>query len=239
MQAFILAAGLGTRLKPITDNRPKALVEVQGITLLQHTIDNLKRQGISHIVVNVHHHAAMVKEFILNHSWGIPVVISDESDLLLDTGGGLKKAAPLFLENEPILIHNVDILSRTNFAELLNHHTDSMSLATLVTSQRKTSRYLLFHNQQLMGWNNQKTDEFLWVNDRVDIYQELAFDGIALIEPHLIDLLPAADHPYSIIPAYLKIAKKHRISYFEIPQEDWIDVGKHETLNQAQQWKLS
>lgn len=240
MQAFILAAGLGTRLKPLTDNCPKALVEVQGIPLLKIAINNLANQGASRIVVNVHHFADMVSTFINNNRWDVPVIISDERNLLLDTGGGLKNAAQYFNPGEPILIHNVDILSHVNIQELLSYNIDSMSLVTLVVSQRNTSRYLLFNqDSQLIGWKNKASGETKWVNGEINNYQELAFDGIAVVRPEILDLLPPADRPYSIIPSYLEIAKHHRINSFILPKEDWLDVGKPETLNIAQQWKLS
>lgn len=239
MQAFILAAGLGTRLKPLTDRIPKALVEVQGQPLLKITLDNLIRQGATRIVVNVHHFADMVSEYLLSRHWEVPILISDERDLLLDTGGGLKKAESLFAKSEPILIHNVDILSRLDISQLVKKHSDSMSLATLVVSCRDTSRYLLFDEQKLLaGWENKSTGEMKWVNNPINPYLELAFDGIGLIEPKLLELLPPADQPYSIIPSYLKIAKNHRINYFELNPKDWLDVGKPQTLSQAQQWKL-
>lgn len=239
MQAFILAAGLGTRLKPLTDNRPKAMVEVQGVPLLKIAIDNLVRQGVSRIVINTHHFADMVCDYVASKKWDVPVAISDERDLLLDTGGGLKKAAPLFANDEPILIHNVDILSRINVAQLYSEHINSMSVATLVVSQRNTSRYLLFNpKQQLVGWLNKSNGDTKWVDSPCQDCQELAFDGIAIVEPQILELLPPANKPYSIISAYLSIAKHHRINYFELTKEDWLDVGKPETLNQAQQWKL-
>ena len=239
MQAFILAAGLGTRLKPLTDHLPKALVEVQGMPLLKITIDNLIRQGVSRIVVNVHHFAPMVCKYLNSQRWDVPISISDESGILLDTGGGLKKAQPLFAKSEPILIHNVDILSHLNISELIQKHTGSTSLATLVVSHRDTSRYLLFDRQdQLTGWRNKTTDECKWVNGPTDECRELAFDGIALIEPEMLDYLPPATQPYSIIPAYLELAKGHRINYFELNPLHWLDVGKPQTLKEAQQWNL-
>lgn len=238
MQAFILAAGLGTRLKPLTDHCPKALVEVQGTPLLKLTINKLIRQGVSQIVVNVHHFADMVTTYIQQNKWDVPVLISDERDLLLDTGGGIKHAAHLFSPNEPILVHNVDILANIDLKELIHQHNDSMNLATLVASQRNTSRYLLFGaDKQLGGWCNTKTGECKWVNQPMAQYQRLAFDGIALLQPELLNLLPPANAPYPIIPTYLEIAKNHGIKYFLLDKKNWLDVGKPETLTQAQQWK--
>lgn len=239
MQAFILAAGLGTRLQPLTTHLPKALVEVQGRPLLKITADNLVRQGACRIVVNVHHFADMVCQYLQSQHWDVPTLVSDERGLLLDTGGGLKKAEPLFLPKEPILIHNVDILSQLDFSQLAIEHATSMSIATLVVSHRETSRQLLFDQSgQLIGWKNRQTGETKWVHTPDKSCQELAFDGITMIEPRLLELLPPPTSPYSIIPAYLNIAKNHRISYFELDKQDWLDVGKPQTLAQAQQWKL-
>lgn len=239
MQAFLLAAGLGTRLRPLTNNRPKALVEVNGVPLLKINIDNLVRQGFSRIVVNTHHFSEMVVNYIKERSWDAEILISDESDMLLDTGGGLKHASKLFLPDEPILIHNVDILSRINFAELLSQHSHNMNFATLVVSQRETSRYLLFNQEkQLIGWQNKATGETKWTSEPTEHFDCMAFSGIAVINPQLLELLPEADHPYPIVPSYLEISKHHRISYFIYKKEDWLDVGKPETLKQAQLWNL-
>ena len=239
MQAFLLAAGLGTRLRPLTDSRPKALVEVNGIPLLKINIDNLIRQGVSRIVVNTHHFSEMVVNYIKERSWDAEILISDESDMLLDTGGGLKHASPLFRKDEPILIHNVDILSHIRVSDVLSQHSHSMNLATLAVSRRETSRYLLFDEQkQLAGWQNHTTGETKWVDMPTEQVESMAFSGIAMVEPQLLELLPEADHPYPIVPSYLDISKNHRISYFLHRKEDWLDVGKPETLKQAQQWNL-
>ena len=237
MQAFIPAAGLGSRLKPLTDHRPKALVEVRGIPLIKITIDNLANLGVRKIVVNVHHFADLLTQYLHENHWDAEVLISDERSQLLNTGGGLKKAAQFFNPDEPIIIHNVDVLTHFNLLNLIKQHTSSMNIATLAVSHRDTSRALLFDKQQqLVGWHDAKTNESLWVDHSVDDYTSLAFSGIAILEPHLLDLLPQADHPFSIIPAYLQIAKNHRISYFLHNTEDWLDVGKPETLQLAQTW---
>lgn len=239
MQAFIPAAGLGTRLKPLTENRPKALVEVNGVPLIKIAIDNLAQQGATRIVVNVHHFADLLCNYLTQQHWDVEVLVSDERNQLLDTGGGIKKAASLFSPSEPIVIHNVDILSYINIMELVTQHTNSMNLATLAISRRETSRQLLFTPLgQLTGWVNHSSGETLWVNSPTDTYDELAFSGIAVVQPQLLDMLPPADHPYPIIPCYLSIAKNHRINAFVHDSSDWIDVGKPETLKQAQQWKL-
>ena len=237
MQAFILAAGLGTRLRPLTDTLPKALVKVGDKPLVRIAIDNLIHQGATRIVINIHHHADLLTNYLHKQQWDVELVISDERNMLLDTGGGLKKAAHLFSPNEPILIHNVDILSHINFHELFKHHTDSMNLVTLAVSQRNTSRQLLFdHSKQLVGWHNQSTNETKWVHNPQATFFPMAFSGITIVQPQLLDLLPPANHPYPIIPEYISLAKEHRISYFEHNAADWLDVGKPETLQQAQSW---
>lgn len=237
MQAFIPAAGLGSRLKPLTDHRPKALVEVRGVPLIKIAIDNLANLGVRKIVVNVHHFADLLTQYLHENHWDAEVLISDERSQLLDTGGGLKKAAHFFDSNEPIIVQNVDVLTHFNLQNLIKQHTSSMNIATLAVSRRDTSRFLLFNKQQqLVGWNNTKTNESLWVDDSANDYISLAFSGLAILNPPLLDLLPPADHPFPIIPSYLQIAKSHRISYFIHNTEDWLDVGKPETLQLAQTW---
>lgn len=240
MQAFILAAGLGTRLQPLTNHCPKALVEINGTPLLRIAINHLVQQGVKHIVVNVHHFADMVCDYIAKNKWDVNIYISDEREMLLDTGGALKKAAPLFTENDPIIVHNVDILSRIKLYDLIACHQETDNIATLAVCQRTTSRYLLFDNDKhLVGWQNKATGENRWVTTPITHYNELAFSGISVIEPRLLHLLPPATHPYPIIPEYLSIAKHHRISFFSHSAADWIDVGTPDKLNMAQQWNLS
>lgn len=237
MQAFIPAAGLGTRLLPLTEHRPKALVEVGGVPLLKIAIDNLARQGATRIVVNVHHFADMVIDYLQSHDWGTEVLVSNEKDKLLDTGGGLKKAALLFNRDEPILIHNVDILSRINFHDLVELHQQEDNFVTLAVSVRDTSRFLLFaDNGLLVGWNNRSTGETKWVDELVAKNRALAFSGIAVLDPGVLEVLPPCEIPYPIVPAYLNIAKEHRISCFIHSSSDWMDVGTPQSLNKAQSW---
>ncbi|MBQ5975838.1 MAG: nucleotidyltransferase family protein [Bacteroidales bacterium] len=237
MQAFIPAAGLGTRLLTLTEHRPKALVEVGGVPLLKIAIDNLARQGVTRIVINVHHFADMLIDYLQSHDWGVEVLVSNEKDKLLDTGGGLKKAAPLFKRDEPILIHNVDILSRINFHDLVELHQQEGNFVTLAVSIRDTSRFLLFaDNGLLVGWNNRSTGETKWVDELVAKNRALAFSGIAVLEPGVLDVLPPCEIPYPIVPAYLNIAKEHRISYFIHSSSDWMDVGTPQSLKKAQSW---
>lgn len=169
-QAMILAAGLGTRLRPLTDTMPKALVPVGGKPLLAHVIDRLQAAGYERLVINVHHFADQVEQYLCAHqNFGLDIAISDEREQLLDTGGGLKKAAPLFDPDEPILIHNVDILDNVDYEWLRRQHLPEED-AVLLVSRRKTKRYLLFDNaMRLMGWTNIETGEvrspFPWLRE--------------------------------------------------------------------------
>lgn len=229
MEGFILAAGLGTRLRPLTDDRPKALVEVGGRTLLQLAIEKLRSAGIGHIVVNVHHFAPMVADYLHSRDWGCAIDISDESRMLLDTGGGLKHAAPLFSGCDDIAVHNVDILSDIDLADVLRQHRADDNLATLCVSRRTTSRLLAFREGRLVErWH-----------EGLDGCEALAFSGVSIVSPLLFPLLPEADHPYPVIDQYIALGTDHRIGAYLHPSDRWLDVGKHETLKQAQQWKPS
>lgn len=225
MEGFILAAGLGTRLRPLTEDRPKALVEVGGTTLLELAIHRLEETGIEHIVVNVHHFADKVIDFIHNHPWQSTIDISDERSSLLDTGGGLKHAEPLFSGKENVLVHNVDILSDINLREVEIFHKQQGNLVTLCVSRRNTKRLLAF------------TDEGSLIGRAEN---GLAFSGISVISPELFNLLPKADHPYPIIDEYIRLSSdKHRIGAYIHSADHWLDVGKPETLEKARQWTLS
>lgn len=216
MEGFILAAGLGTRLRPLTNDRPKALVEVDGVTLLEHTIHTLEAGGIGHIVVNVHHFADKVIDFISNHTWQATIDISDERELLLDTGGGLKKAAALFSGKDNILIHNVDILSDIDLQDLEHHHKEQQNLVTLCVSRRKTKRMLEFDEEgHLLG----------------RAAEGMAFSGISVVSPELFPMLPEADHPYPVIDEYIRLSREgHSIGSYVHSPDHWLDVGKPETL---------
>ena len=224
MEGFILAAGLGTRLRPLTDDRPKALVEVGGKTLLQHTIEKLQNAGINHIVVNVHHFADNVVSFLRSRQWQCTIDISDERNLLLDTGGGLKHAAPLFSGKENVLVHNVDILSDIDLCDVEAQHKRDGNLVTLCVSQRQTKRLLEFDADGLLVGRAE---------------QGLAFSGVSVVSPALFALLPEADHPYPVIDEYIRLSRSHRIGCYRHSPDHWLDVGKPETLEQARQWTLS
>ena len=233
MQAMILAAGLGTRLKPITDELPKALVEVNGKTLLEIAIRNLIENDFRRIVINVHHFADKVKEFLDNNTFAADIFISDESDLLLDTGGGIKHAKKFF-ENSPILIHNVDIISNLNLKEFYQYHISDDSVASLVVSNRKSNRYLLFNEADILcGWQDVNKNEKIIVREDSKLNQ-LAFNGIHILNPHLIDSFPD-EKVFSVIKAYLKIAGTEDIHAYVSNDIKWIDVGKVDSLQKASQ----
>lgn len=239
MKAIIFCAGLGTRLRPLTNDKPKAMVALNGKPLLGHKIEQLKQVGISEIVVNVHHFANLVKAYIESKEWGIPIHISDETNLLLDTGGGLKKAEKYLKRNKPFLIHNVDIFSTLDIEKMLGFHVLNNAFATLAIRDRKTSRYLLFDEKNtLSGWKNIKTEEEILTRNTVKnsaILKPFAFSGIHIVSPKIFDYLPEANKPYSIIPAYLEISKTERILGFQHQKDTWIDVGTPEKLKQAEE----
>jgi NDP-sugar pyrophosphorylase family protein len=224
-QAMIFAAGLGTRLKPLTDTMPKALVRVGGQPLLWHVINKLKLAGYERIVVNVHHFAGMIVDYLkANDNFGLDIRISDESAMLLETGGGIKKALPLFDPSEPILIHNVDILSNLDLTAL---PTDA---PLLVVSQRQTKRYLQFDDtMRLVGWKNIETGE---VKGREG--NSLAFSGIHMFHPSLTPLLSDWPERFPIMDFYLKACGSHLIRGYEAKDLRLMDVGKLDTLDQAE-----
>lgn len=231
---MVFAAGLGTRLKDETCNKPKALVEIGGKPLLQHAIEKLKKEGFTKIVVNVHHFSKLVIEFVNSHNFGIPVHISDETDKLLDTGGGLKKAAPFFKGDEPVLIYNVDVLSNLEMQIPVQEHLHSDALATLVVRDRKTQRYFKFSKEKrLVGWINKKTGESkVAIPAEFDTSIEMAFSGIHIVKPEIFKLMPAEDR-FSITDFYLDLAKSHFIKGYFDESEIWMDVGKPEELAEA------
>jgi mannose-1-phosphate guanylyltransferase len=240
MKAMVLAAGLGTRLRPLTDHKPKALVEVGGHTLLEITLKRLRDFGIREVIINVHHLAAAILEYLkTNDNFGMRVEISHE-DVLLDTGGGLKKAGWFFLEhghekNEPFLLHNVDVISTIDFGALVRSHQQSAALATLAVKPRETSRYLLFgEKSQLCGRRIVKAreDEIVCAADRVEA---LGFTGIHVICPRMLAMMKE-EGAFSIIDLYLRLAGEGQaIRGFRSDQYYWRDLGKLEQVQQAEQ----
>jgi len=238
-QAMIFAAGLGTRLKPLTDTMPKALVPVAGEPLLWHVIMKLKGAGYERIVVNVHHFAQQIIDYLqANRNFGLDIRISDERSRLLETGGGIKKALPLFDQQSPILIHNVDILSNLDLAgDLLSSECPPDAL--LVVSQRQTKRYLLFDDEQLLdGWTNVETGEVKSPYPGLDPsgLRQLAFSGIHVIWPMVFPLFQEMPERFSIIDFYLKFC--HQYAFIGHEQKDLhlLDVGKLDTLDQAEKF---
>jgi NDP-sugar pyrophosphorylase family protein len=239
MKAMILAAGLGTRLRPLTDTRPKALVEIAGRTLLEITLTRLRAFGISEIIINVHHFADMIVDYLKsNNNFGMRIEISREDEVLLDTGGGLKKAAWFFLEDpahldEPFLLHNVDVISSIDFQRMLQFHREHHALATLAVQTRETSRYLLVDDQlQLCGRcaGRDHEPEIVRASPRL---QPLAFSGIHVISPRLLSMI-TEEGIFSIIPTYLRLASQgEKILAFRADNYYWRDLGRPADLAQA------
>lgn len=237
---MLFCAGLGTRLRPLTNNKPKALVELSGKSLLQWNIEKLKNLGIHDFVINIHHFADEIENYLNEHdNFGVNIKISDERQALLDTGGGLKKARHLLDSGEDILLHNVDIISNLNLQEMISFHEEHKPLASLAVRSRKTSRYLMFEDesQELTGWTNIKTGELKISKISSELVSNYGFSGIHIISPKVFDLLPEEDE-FSIIDGYLEMAKSHKILCF--PHEDsyWFDVGKPENLEAAEKMMI-
>ena len=239
MKALILAAGLGTRLKPLTDNKPKALVEVKGVTLLEHLIVKLRNLEVTEIIVNVHHYAEQIKEFLRKkNNFGIRIEVSDETEQLLDTGGGLKKAAWFFNDNKPFLVHNVDVLSNIDLNLLYQTHIQSGSIATLAVKDRNTSRYFLFNdNSELCGWENTNTGEILYHSNNSHQLTALAFSGVQVISPQIFDLINETGK-FSLTDLYIRLSASNKITAFRHDNGFWIDLGKPESLNAAEQYLI-
>lgn len=230
---MILAAGLGTRLRPLTNDRPKALVEVAGRTLLEITLARLRSFGIFEVIVNTHHFADMVAECLKAHqNFGMYIEISHE-DVLLDTGGGLKQAQPFFARSdEPFLVHNVDVLSTIDFGAMVRFHAEHHALATLAVQDRPTSRYLLFDkNRQLCGRRAgvDGAPEFV---SPVAEFEQRAFSGIHVLSPRIFDAMQE-ENVFPIIPLYLRLALRERIVGFPADRYYWRDLGRAEQIAEA------
>ena len=231
--AMILAAGLGTRLKALTQEKPKALVPLNGKPLLQHCIENLIANGFHHIVINVHHFGEQIIDFVGSHHFDTDIEISDERNLLMDTGGGIVKATPLFKESKAVLVHNVDIISDVNLGEMSQQFLASGDDAWLLTQDRETNRKLLFKDdQQLIGWRNKADGNFKWVYDSFGQYQEMAFSGLHFFRSNLFAEFEVKRS--SVIDLYLYLAKTHRILSKPIQPDYWFDLGKPKQLETAE-----
>lgn len=255
MKAMIFAAGLGTRLKPLTDNMPKALVPLAGKTLLQWQIERLKAAGITDIVVNVHHFPDMIINYLReNNNFGCRIAVSDERDMLLETGGGLRKAKELLtsspnspIASSPILICNVDILSNIDLPTLLNaYNPDEMGV--VVVSERDTQRYLLFDEEnRLCGWTNIATGEIrpasLAASPNSLIASRLAFSGMQVLNPRIFDCMDEVvekkGDKFSLIDLYLHITEKEILRAYIPENYRMMDVGKIAQLSEAEAFAAS
>lgn len=235
MKSMLFAAGKGTRLRPLTDAMPKALVPVDGRPLLALTLEKLCKAGVDEAVVNVHHFGEQIIDYLQTHDFGIRVTVSDERAALLNTGGGLRRALPLFSEgDDPVLVHNVDILSNADLAKF--YAQNRTNAATLLVSERSTSRYLLFDDEMaLVGWTNVVTGEVRSPYPHLDVesMHRYAFSGIHLFSPHLREMMLPFPEVFSIIDFYLSVCDRVKICGHFSPHLRLLDVGKVETLAQA------
>lgn len=234
MKAMILAAGLGTRLKPWTDKHPKALALVSGKSLLQRNIEYLQQFDINDVIVNVHHFADQIIEAIQqNKGWGSNISISDETDATLETGGGLKKTSYYFSGEENFVLMNVDVLTNMPLNEMISFHLINKSFATLATTQRKTSRYFLFNERdELCGWRNIKTGEEKIVRESNNLHQK-AFSGIHILNKKIFEYLKW-EGKFSMVDVYLNTVKTEAIKSFDHSTYKFIDVGKPESIGEAE-----
>ena len=235
MQAMIFAAGLGTRLKPLTDHKPKALIEVCGKPLLWHVLNRLKAAGTNRIVINLHHFSSQIIDYLEeNQFFGLDIKISDETSLLLDTGGGLRKAAPLFDDYRPIFIHNVDIFSNVDIRQF---YLSMSGDATLMVSTLPSTRKLIFDDDmRLVGWTNTQTGEIKspYPNLKPEKYHQFAFSGIHTFSPTLFSLMESWPSRFGIIDFYLNVCRDRHIKGFLKEDLRFIDVGKLDTLKEAE-----
>lgn len=237
MKAMILAAGLGTRLKPFTNDNPKALVPILDKPVIEHVILKLKDQGFNEIIINIHHFADQIIDFIKSKNYfDIRIEFSDERDKLLDTGGAIKKAA-WFFDNESVLIHNADIISDVNLCEVYNEHIQNKALATLVVNKRKTSRYLFFDNKNnLKGWINEKDGKTICSSEYNALnHHKLAFFGIHALSAKAISLMNNFPDKFSIIDFYLSLCDNFSIDAYVANDSYMVDVGKLTSLNEAEE----
>jgi len=231
MKAMILAAGLGTRLKPFTDQHPKALAVVNGKSLLQRNVEYLVKHGVTSIIINVHHFTDQILSAIdAGNGWGAKISISDETNEVLETGGGLKKAASFFEgDQDPFILMNVDILTDLNLFEMINFHNQENTLATLAVSERETSRYFLFDRSMVLcGWENIKTGEQKIKRDNVGLYKK-AFSGLHIIDPKIFRLIKQ-EGKFSMVDVYLDLCATNTIKGFDQGNCKFMDVGKPESI---------
>ncbi len=234
-KAFILAAGMGTRLEDLTADKPKALVKVNGKPMIQRVIEELKEYGISEFMINIHHHGQQLIEFLdSKNNFNVAIQISDEQEELLDTGGAIAKAGSFFAGNDPVLVHNVDVISAINLKALFDYHIKTNAIATLCVRKRNSSRALLFDDDMLLtGWTNYKTKQFKWVDKPQTDFESFAFSGIFLVEPVFVQHLPMTGR-FSIIDAWLKMAGNNKIAGYHDTSHSWFDLGTKEKIAEAE-----
>jgi NDP-sugar pyrophosphorylase family protein len=228
-KAMILAAGLGTRLKTLTEHTPKALVQWEGKPLLEHIILKLKSDGFRSIIINVHHHAEMIMDFVKQKNrFGIGIEFSHEKDELLDTGGGIANAA-WFFGDDPFLVHNVDVISNIELANMYKAHLKSGAIATLAVKERVTSRSLLMNEaSELKGWRDNRSGETILTGPSADGLIPIAFSAIHIMDPKVFPLFPK-EKRFPLMPFYLELAKTHSVNLYRHDRDSWIDMGKMES----------
>ena len=233
MKAMLFAAGLGTRLGELTKDKPKALVEINGKTLLEYAIEYLKNYGVTTIVINVHHFSEKIISFINKNNFDIEIIISDESKKLLDTGRGLLKARNFF--DKDFIVYNTDIITNLNLAELISAHKKNDGIATLAVRKRDTQRYIIFNkNNILCGWKNISTGEEI-ITRKYEKEKLRAFSGIHILSPKIFKLLESYNQEkFSITKAYIEFSKTNKIYAFEHNYGYWIDSGKPKDLKKAE-----
>ncbi|MBL7113662.1 MAG: NTP transferase domain-containing protein [Bacteroidales bacterium] len=235
MKAMILAAGLATRLKPLTDHIPKALVRFNTVPLLHRVVNNIFDAGIEAIVVNVHHFPDQVINFLQEQKYyGGRVVISDEKEQLMDTGGAIIHAAWFLNDGNPFLVHNVDVYTNLNIKKLIDYHLKGNGLATIAVKDRPTSRSLLFDDQlQLIGWKHNETGEEIHLKDKQQVAYAYGNSCVQVIQPEFFKLVNL-EGPFSLTESYLDLARDHTIRGFEHNDDYWFDLGRYENFNNAE-----
>lgn len=230
-KAMILAAGLGSRLKPLTEHKPKALLEWEGKPLLEHVIMKLKSAGFTSIVINVHHYAEMIMDFVMQKDhFGIRIEFSHEKDELLDTGGGIAHAS-WFFGKEPFLVYNVDVQSNIDLRAMYQNHLESGAMATLAVKERVTTRSLLMDQDSLLkGWRDNRSGETILCGDSIEGLLPIAFSAIHIMDPRVFGFFPKRKR-FPLTPFYLELAKTHPVNLYRHDRDSWTDMGKLESYS--------
>lgn len=231
---MILAAGFGTRLKPLTDHTPKALIEINNVPIIEHQIRRLTSLGINDIIINVHHLAEKIIEFIKSKNWGEANIEISVEENILETGGGLKKARWFFGNEESFLVHNVDVITNLDILKMLDVHLSSKALSTIAVRRRKTSRYFLIDEESnLCGWKSTDKEQTLIKRKPIGELSEFSFMGVHIISPEIFPLMPE-EEKFSLIDLYLKLVEQNQfIKAFRADNYEWLDIGKKEDLTVA------